>query len=144
MATKSAFVFGTFDEEIIHNLWEPETDIRIGVWSINLQKVVVKFTEKIEKEFCFCVKSNFVEQNERDKQGKLNVIKSCLGIFSCKGDKDEEIVLENNNSQFFTITRPENELIVTIESPLTKKKVEKETTAVKHKIGCYFIVKRLK
>jgi len=138
MATRSAFVFGKINEEISGSVWEPDTDIRIGVWGICLQKVVIKLAENVKTDFCFCVKTNFVEQNERDKQGKLKVTNTCVGLFSCKGSVADEIVLTNSNCQYFTITRPEIDLIISIDNPLTKKKITTE-----HEIGCYFVIKRL-
>jgi hypothetical protein len=138
MATRSAFVIGKINQDFSHSIWEPDTDIKIGVWGICLQKVVIKLKAKVKDEFCFCVKTNFVEQNERDKQGRFNVIKTCLGLFSCKGEVNEEIVITNSNCQYFTITRPENDLIISIDNPLTKKIIETE-----HAIGCYFVIKRL-
>lgn len=138
MATKSAFVSGKINEDISTIIWEPDTDIRTGVWAICLQKIVLKFAEKVAKETSICVKTNLVEQNERDKHGNLKIIQSCLGLFSCKGDLDEEKVYNNQVNQFFTITKPENELVVQIENPLTKERIKKT-----HTIGCYFIYKRL-
>ena len=143
MAVKSVFVLGNITEEFSKQIWEPETDIRSGVWEISLQKVVIKLSKNIDNQFSFCVKTNLVEQNERDKQGKLNVTKTCLGLFSCQGKKDEEIVLQNN-AQFFTITRPENEIIVSIENSFTSKKFEnKNSSETVHKIGCFFVYKRI-
>lgn len=143
MAVKSVFVLGNITEEFSKQIWEPETDIRSGVWEICLQKVVIKLSKNVDNQFSFCVKTNLVEQNERDKQGNLNVTKTCLGLFSCQGKKDEEIVLQNN-VQFFTITRPENEISIIIDNPLTSKKFENKTsTDTPHKIGCFFVYKRL-
>ena len=141
MATKSAFVIGNINEDFSQLIWEPETDIRTGVWAICLQKVVIRLGEPIAKEISFCVKTNLVEQNQRDKHGNLNVIKTCLGLFSCKGEVGEEIVLQNHDSQFFIITRPENEIIIQTENPLTKEKIKTHSTNT-HKIGCYFVYKR--
>ena len=139
MATRSAFFLGTLKEEFSHSVWEPDTDIKIGVWGICLQKVVVQLQKDVKKEFSFCVKTNFVEQNERDKQGRFNVIKTCLGLFSVKGKAEEEIVLTNSNCQYFAINRPENDLIISIDNPIDPKK----TIIDGSKIGCYFVIKRL-
>ena len=138
MATKGAFVCGNINEEISHLIWEPDTDIRTGIWAICLEKVVIKLSKKLTKETSFCVKTNLVEQNEKDKYGNLKIIKTCLGLFSCKGEEQEEIVLTNHVLQFFNITRPENELIIEFENPFSKTKISES-----HKIGCYFIYKRI-
>lgn len=143
MAVKSVFVTGDITEDFSKQIWEPEADIRSGIWEISLQKVVIKLSKNVDNQFSFCVKTNLVEQNERDKQGKLNVTKTCLGLFSCHGKKDEEIVLQNI-AQFFTITRPENEITITIDNPLNSTKFKKENTEeVVHKVGCFFVYKRV-
>lgn len=145
MATKSALVSGEIDKELTYTIWEPETDIRSGIWAISLQKVIIKFGYKTDRQFSFCVKTNFVEQNERDKAGNLIRINTCLGLFSSKGSKDEEIFIQNNNAQFFTITNPENDLIVNVENPFTKEKIIKpdQPESKAHKIACYFVYKRI-
>lgn len=145
MAVKSVFVSGKICEEFSKNIWEPETDIRSGVWAISLQKVVIKLSKDVKKQFSFCVKTNLVDQNERDVYGNLKVIKTCLGLFSIKGNGEDEIVIQNNNAQFFTITRPDNELIVIVDKPLTNDtfKPPSAPTEKAHELGCYFVYKRL-
>ena len=89
------------------------------------------------------IKTNLVEQNERDKQGNIIISKTCLGLFSCKGKVGEEIVFQNSNAQFFNINRPEDEIFVIPENPLTKKPFPKEKEKKPHIIGCYFVYKRI-
>lgn len=143
MAIKSALALGKINEPFSHSIWEPDSDIRTGVWSISLQKILIKFEEEAKKEFSICTKTNLVEQNERDKQGNILIIKTCLGLFSCKGKVGEEIVFQNSNAQFFNINRPEDEIFVIPENPLTKKPFPKEKEKKPHIIGCYFVYKRI-
>ena len=67
-----------------------------------------------------------------------------MGLFSIKGNAEDEIVIQNNNAQFFTRTRPENELTVIVDKPLTNDAFKPPVVTEKaHELGCYFVYKRL-
>lgn len=124
MSVKSCVVKGKLKEDIFCRIWDPDTsDIRTGVWALCLEKVCVKFTNTRIYEFAFCVKTNLINQTQQDKQGKVNKLFTCLGIFSCKGSTSEEILVHNVNQTWFLITEPATEIRVFIESPFTENKL---------------------
>lgn len=139
MSVKSIVVKGKLTSEITCNIWDPYTSyIKSGIWAISLEKCVVQFDEDCKNYFSFCVKTNLVDQTSQDKQGRVNQLNTCLGVFSCKGNKTDEVLVHNVNQTWFQITVPASELRVFVENPFTEKQLSKKIT-----LAFYFLYKRI-
>lgn len=142
MAVKSCMVKGKLSEDIVYRIWDPDTsDIRTGVWALCLEKVCLQLQNSESIEFAFCVKTNLVNHTQQDKQGKVNKLNTCLGLFSCKGKSLDQVVCSNLNQTWFQITEPATELRVFIESPFTSKKPDR--VSVNTEFVFWFLYKRL-
>lgn len=115
-----------------------DSDVKNGKWLICLDSVVIKFEKDYKKSFSFCVKTNFIEQTHLNKQGKLDVLYSCFGVFSCKGLFGEEVVVKSSNQNWFLINNLSSYLKVLIHDPFTHDKL-----IIDASIACYFLYKRV-
>jgi len=133
-------VKGKLSENIIYQIWDPDSDIRNGIWAICLEKVIVKFQADQKVFISFCVKTNLVDQTKQDLQGRVNKLNTCLGVFSCKGNKTDEVLVHNVNQTWFPINVPSTELQVFLENPFSEgvPTLSPETT-----FAFYFLYKRL-
>jgi hypothetical protein len=141
MSVKSVLLKGKLSDPIFYRICDPDSDIRNGIWVICLEKVIVKFVEDKNKYFSFCIKTNLVDQTKQDEQGRVNKLNTCLGVFSCKGTKNDEVLVHNVNQTWFPITVSATELYVFIENPFTGKKLN--SISETSEFALYFLYKRI-
>lgn len=141
MALKSILITGSLndgDDGLSYTVWNPDSDIKNGQWIICLDSVTVKFQRDCRKLFSFCVKTNFIEQSYLNKQGRLDTLLSCFGIFSCKGEAMEEVTVRCSSQNWFLINNVSSVLKVSIQSPFTHQKPNVDAM-----FACYFLYKRI-